>query len=88
MPSTIPTQYEDLVAHGAAGLALIEWAAYAVNRVNVGGADTARTYRLEGEARLKLFQDALKRLGRQNRVRVRQIYIPYTTPVSKSIVSW
>lgn len=84
--STIPTQYENLVAHGAAGFALIEWAAYAVNRVNVGGADTPRTYRLEGEARLKLFLDGIKKLGRQNRVRVRQLYAPYQPPVSKSIV--
>lgn len=86
MPSTIPSQYEDLVAQGAAGFALVEWAAYAVNRVNVGGVDTARTYRLEGEARLNLFRSELKRLGRHNRVRVRQLYTPYTTPVSKSIV--
>ncbi|MBM3156453.1 MAG: hypothetical protein FJ004_04125 [Chloroflexi bacterium] len=84
--STIPTQYEDLVANGAAGFALIEWAAYAVNRVNVGGEATARTYRLEGEARLKLFRSELKKLGRQGRVRVRQLYTPYQAPVSKSIV--
>src|SRR4030042_441010 len=35
--STIPAQYEDLIAAGAAGYAAIEWAAYSVNRVNVGG---------------------------------------------------
>lgn len=84
--STIPTQYEDLIAHGAAGYALVEWAAYAVNRVNVGGEATARAYRLEGEARLLYFRTEIKKLGRQSRVRVRQLYTPYQAPVSKSIV--
>lgn len=35
--STIPTEYEDLVATGACGYAAIGWAAFAINRVNVGG---------------------------------------------------
>lgn len=84
--STIPPMYDNLVALGAAGFALVEWAAYAVNRVNVGGAATARIYRLEGEARLNRFRNSLKSLGRQSRVRVRQLYTPFTTPVSKTIV--
>jgi len=85
--STIPTPHERLVSLGAAGFALVEWAAYAVNRVNEGGELTSINYRLEGEARLNLFRSDLKRLGRQNRNRIRQLYIPYTTPVSKSIVT-
>ena len=85
--STIPTQHENLVALGAAGFALVEWASYAVNRVNIGGEDTARAYRLEGEARLRRFHADVKRLGRLSKVRVRQLYTPYTTPVSKSIVT-
>ena len=84
--STVPTQYDTLIAIGAAAFALIEWAAYAVNRVNAGGADTTRAYRLEGEARLKQFLSDLKRLGKAGRVRVRQLYTPYETPVSQSIV--
>jgi hypothetical protein len=84
--STVPTQYDALIAIGAAAFALIEWAAYAVNRVNAGGADTTRAYRLEGEARLKQFLSDIKRLGKAGRVRVRQLYTPYNTPVSQSIV--
>ena len=84
--STIPPMFDNIVALGSTGFALVEWAAYAVNRVNVGGEATARTYRLEGEARLNRFRNELKRLGRHSRVRVRQLYTPYTTPVSKTIV--
>jgi hypothetical protein len=84
--STVPLQYDALIALGAAAFALIEWAAYSVNRVNTGGAATPRAYRLEGEARLKQFLSDIKRLGKAGRVRVRQLYTPYDTPVSQSIV--
>ena len=62
--STLPTKYEDLVAAGACGYAAIEWAAYAINRVNVGGTVTPREFRLWGSERLGTFQERLKRLGR------------------------
>ncbi len=35
--STIPAQYEDLVATGAAGYAALEWGVYSINKVNTGG---------------------------------------------------
>lgn len=85
--STITTQHEDLVALGAAAYALLEWANYAINRVNVGGADTAKTYQKQGSELLARFRKELRRLGRTNKVRVRQLYTPATTPVSKSIVT-
>ncbi len=85
--STIPTQHEDLIALGAAAYALLEWANYAINRVNVGGADTDGAYQEQGSQLLDRFRKELRRLGRTNRVRVRQLYTPATTPVSKSIVT-
>ena len=85
--STIPSRYEDLVALGAAAYALLEWAGYAINRVNVGGTQVAREYREQGSERLARFRQELRRLGRQNRVRVRQLYAPARTPVSKAAVS-
>ncbi len=42
--STIPTKHEDLVATGACGYAAVEWAAYAINRVNVGGLMTPKEF--------------------------------------------
>src|SRR4030043_68253 len=38
--STIPAVNEDLIAVGACGYAAVEWAIYAVNRVNTGGINT------------------------------------------------
>ncbi|MBI4188626.1 MAG: hypothetical protein HY529_05415 [Chloroflexi bacterium] len=82
--STIPAKYEDLIAAGAAGYAAIEWAAYAVNRVNVGGNTTPAEFLSWGKGKLDYFRDELKRLGRRNRVRARTLYKPYYLVVSKS----
>jgi hypothetical protein len=72
--STLPTKYEDLVAAGACGYAALEWAAYAINRVNIGGANTVKEFRLWGSERLGFFQEGLKRLGRRQRVRPQQLF--------------
>ncbi len=72
--STIPPRYEDLIAIGAAGYAAIEWAAYAINRVNIGGNMAPREFLAWGNEKLGLFASELKRLGRRNRVRIRQLY--------------
>ena len=82
--STIPTKGEDLVATGAAGYAAVEWAVYAINRVNVGGGITPREFLSWGNERLRFFRNELRRLGRRNRVRVHSLYKPYYPIVSKS----
>jgi len=82
--STIPTKHEDLVATGACGYAAVEWAAYAINRVNVGGLMTPKEFLTWGREKLRYFKAELKKLGRRNRVRVRSLYEPYYPPVSKS----
>jgi hypothetical protein len=82
--STIPTKLEDLIATGAEGYAAIEWATYAINRVNVGGLMTPGEFLNWGGEKLKYFETELKRLGRRNRVRVRSLYKPYYPVVSKS----
>ena len=82
--STIPTNLEDLVAAGAEGYAAVEWAVYAVNRVNVGGTMTPSEFLAWGNEKLGFFRQELKRLGRRNRVRIRQLYKSYYQPVSKS----
>ncbi len=82
--STIPTKHEDLVAIGAGGYAAVEWAAYAINRVNVGGLMTTKEFLTWGRKKLSYFKAELKRLGRRSRVRNRSLYTPYYSPVSKS----
>ncbi|TET25322.1 MAG: hypothetical protein E3J67_04140 [Dehalococcoidia bacterium] len=82
--STIPPYLEDLIATGGGGYAAIEWAAYAINRVNVGGTMTPKEFLVWGKERLKYFNSELKRLSRRNRVRIRSLYQPYSLPVSKS----
>ena len=82
--STIPAQHEDLIAAGACGHAAVEWAVYAINRVNVGGAMTPAEFLSWGNEKLRQFRDELKRLGRRNRIRVSTLYKPYYPPVSKT----
>ncbi len=82
--STVPAQHEDLVANGAAGYAAIEWAIFAVNWVNVGGDITPREFLGWGRERLNSFRQELRRLGRRNRVRNRNLYRPYYPAVSKT----
>ena len=82
--STIPTMYEDLIAASACGYAAVEWAAFAINRVNVGGGITPSEFLNWGNEKLSYFRQELKRLGRRNRARVSQLYKPYYPPVSKS----
>lgn len=72
--STIPGKYEDMVAIGACGYAALEWAAYAINKVNVGGINVPKEFRLWGSERLGAFQEKLERLGRRQRVRVQQLF--------------
>ncbi len=82
--STIPADLEDLIAMGAEGYAAVEWAVYAVNMVNVGGTMTPGEFLVWGKERLNFFRQELKRLGRRNRVRMRQLYKPYYQLVSES----
>ncbi len=82
--STIPAMNEDLIAAGAGGYAAVEWAVYAINRVNVGGTPTPGEFLAWGREKLNYFKAELKRLGRRNRVRIRSLYKPYYPPVSKS----
>ncbi len=74
--STIPPKHEDLVATGACGYAAVSWAAYSIDRVNVGGTMTPREFLTWGKDRLRTFNDALKRLGRRQRIRTSQLYKP------------
>lgn len=81
--STIPQEMEDLIACGAEGYAASAWAVYAANRVNIDG-DAPEDFIKWGKERLRFFRAELKRLGRRNRVRVRQMYSPYYPPVSQT----
>jgi hypothetical protein len=86
--STIPAKYEDLVTTGAAGYAACEWSIYSVNHINTGGTGTPEEFRTRGEELISHFRSEIKRLGRKNRVRTNQIYIPYYPPVSQSRDGW
>ncbi len=74
--STLPAALEDLVATGAAAYAALEWASYATNRVNVGGADAWSHFHTWGAERMAAFHRALAKYGRERRVRARRVYIP------------
>jgi len=72
--STLPGEYDDLVATGASGYAAISWAAYTINKVNIGGRMTAEEYRTWGNERLVIFRERLRQLGRRQRIRTQQLF--------------
>ena len=82
--STIPAKLEDLVVAGACGYSAVEWASYAINRVNIGGTVTPREFVAWGNEKLNIFKSELKRLGRRNRVRLRSLFKTYSPRVSKT----
>lgn len=82
--STVPVRHEDLIAAGACGYAALEWAIYAVNRVNIGGDTTPSEMLKWGREKIAFFRGELRRAGRKNRVRIRSLYQPCYQPVSKS----
>lgn len=77
--STIPGHLEELVAAGAAGYAALEWASFAVDRVNVGGTEVWRHFFEWGKERLAQFHSALARLSARNRVRAYRLYTPVSS---------
>jgi len=85
--STVPAQFEDVIAGGAAGYAAVEWSSFATNRVNTGGQEVWREYLAWGQERLAEFQRALARHGRRNAVRVRRLYAPAGAPADQSTVA-
>ena len=84
--SGIPSHLEELVICGVCGYAAIEWAAYSVNRVNIGGSGTPAEFLRWGKMKIDYFRSELKRAGRKNSVRINRLYKPYRLPVSKTSV--
>ena len=72
---SLPQAAEETLLLGASGYAMVEWAGYAVNRINVGAAAAAE-YAAEGERRLAGFREALRRYGDVSRVRTSSLYAP------------
>lgn len=63
--STIAQEHEPLIALGAGAMAALEWANYAIGRVNVAGGWTPKNYREWAEPRLVEFRVTLMGLKLQ-----------------------
>ena len=85
--SSLPPHLEELVAMGAGAYAALEWASFATNRVNVGGADTWRHYLSWGNERLAGFQRSLAQMAANNTVRPRRLYTP-AAPLPSQSTDW
>jgi len=73
---TFPSTHDDIIAGGAAGYAALEWASFASNRVNVGGADAWGRYMDFANVRLEEFRRGLRELPAANTLRTGQFYAP------------
>ena len=65
LASTIPAQYESLIALGASGYAVLAWSQYGTNRQNIAGDTVDRDYLYWGKGREMEFQKELKRISRK-----------------------
>jgi len=63
--STIPVQYESLIALGASGYAVLVWSQYGTNRQNIAGDTVDRDYLYWGKGREMEFQKELKRISKK-----------------------
>ncbi len=73
--TTLPAHLQDLVAAGAAAYAALEWAAFAIDRLNTGDG-VAQQFEAWGRARATAFQQLLKHHGRGSRAKARRLYTP------------
>ncbi len=85
--TTLPDRLHDLVATGAGAYAALEWASYATNRVNIGGAETWRNYHTWAQERMAAFAKALAKLGRERRLRAHRLYQPATDGSPRTVGS-
>ncbi|MBI4198427.1 MAG: hypothetical protein HY533_04895 [Chloroflexi bacterium] len=74
--STLPAETEDLVAMGASAYAALEWANFAINRINVGGEEVWRQYLAWGQDRLAAYLEGIRKMARANAIRPRSLYVP------------
>jgi hypothetical protein len=72
--STLPAKAEELVIAGACGYAAQQMAGFTINRINAGGTGTPDELTAWGKAKLAFFRSELKRLHRNNRVRLNRLY--------------
>ena len=63
--STLPAQYESLIALGATAYAVLSWSQYGTNRQNIAGDAVDRDYLYWGKGREMEFQKELKRISKK-----------------------
>ncbi len=73
--SSLPEEFEDVLATGAGGYAAIEYASYTIDRLSTGDA-VAERFRAWGEARLTVFREMLRVHARERRVGSRRLFTP------------
>lgn len=82
---TIQVQHEHIIALGAMAYALLQYGAYSVNRVNVGGAYTVSNALSWGQQKLDEFNKALKRL--KSKIKSSSLYVP-AIPLQSKTTDW
>ena len=84
---TLAAAYQDILTFGASAYALLAYAAYSLNRINTGGKDSPTDFRNEGERRLSIFREELRRHAARNRVRTSRLYTPHE-PAKSRTTDW
>lgn len=82
--TSLDQQEEEILLDGAAGYAAQQWAAFATNRVNVGGPKVVEHYSALARTKLEAFHNALLSRGRRASLRPSRLYTPAEPKPSQS----
>jgi hypothetical protein len=74
--STLPPEFEDILALGAGAYAALELASFTADRLNIGGPAVPERHAAWGRAAMTAFRQLLGQHGRRNAVRQRRLYTP------------
>lgn len=80
----MPAHLEDLLSLGAQGYALQAYAAYGIDRNNEDYCYAQERASQDAKQLLSDFQQHLRKIGRHGHLRPSQLYLPTTSPVSKT----
>jgi hypothetical protein len=85
--STIRIEDEEIILTGAAAYALLEYAQYGVDRLNLGGEDVDSEYHRQGNAYMRRYREMLEDLRTRGGVISARLYTPVESAGGRDVVA-
>jgi hypothetical protein len=85
--STIRIEDEEIILTGAAAYALLEYAQYGVDRLNLGGEDVDSEYHRQANALMRRYREMLEELRQRGGVISARLYAPVESAGGRGVVT-